>query len=61
MIWTKNWPLASGRVSKKTGFIISGALMATSIGLYMHLAHPLTAGVAGGIWIGYSLMYTPLK
>jgi len=27
----------------------------------MHMANPGTIAVAGGIWIGYSLMYTPMK
>ena len=41
--------------------MISTGLIALSGALYMHMPYPLTATVAGSIWIGYSLMYTPMK
>lgn len=48
-------------MKQATGFLISGSLAAASVALYMHLPYPGTAIVASSIWVGYSLMYTPMK
>lgn len=61
MTRTKNRPIASGRVSKRDGALISAGLAAGSVGMYSMGAHPMSAVVAGGVWVGYSLIYTPLK
>lgn len=41
--------------------MISTGLMLTSGVLFFHLPYPMTIGVAGSIWVGYSMMYTPMK
>jgi len=61
MIRTQNRPLATGKIKKSTGYLVSGSLALASGAMFMHLPFPYTAAVAGGIWVGYSLMYTPMK
>lgn len=61
MMRTKNRPLASGKISPTQGYMISGGLAAHSLFFYLHLHNPLTFAVASGIWVSYSLMYTPMK
>jgi len=41
--------------------MISTGLILISGALFAHMPYPLTAVVAGSIWVGYSLMYTPMK
>jgi protoheme IX farnesyltransferase len=58
---TQNRPVARGAISKRTGGLISAGLAISSLGVYLQLANPSTFLVANGIWIGYCLVYTPLK
>ena len=58
---TQGRPLASGKLTPTQGYLVSGGLAASSLFFYLHLHNPMTFAVASGIWVGYSLMYTPMK
>lgn len=58
---TQNRPMARGAISKQTGGLISAGLAIASLGVYFQMAIPSTFVVANGIWVGYWLVYTPLK
>lgn len=58
---TQNRPVARKIISKRTGGLISAGLAVASFGVYMQLANPGALLVANSIWIGYWLLYTPLK
>jgi len=58
---TQNRPMAKKLISNQTGGLISAGLALGSFGFYMQLANPGTILVANSIWIGYWLVYTPLK
>lgn len=58
---TQNRPVARNIISKQTGGLISAGLALSSCAIYTQLANPGTLLVASTIWIGYCLVYTPLK
>ena len=58
---TQNRPVARGLINKQKGGMISAGLALGSFAVYMQLANPGTILVANSIWIGYCLIYTPLK
>jgi protoheme IX farnesyltransferase len=58
---TQNRPVAKGMISKQTGGLISAGLALSSFAIYIQLANPIAILVANSIWIGYWLVYTPLK
>lgn len=58
---TQNRPVARGIINKQVGGLISATLALSSMGVYMQLANPSCLLVANSIWIGYCLMYTPMK
>ena len=58
---TQNRPVAKGLINKQKGGLISASLALSSMAVYMQLANPSTLLVANTIWIGYCLVYTPMK
>lgn len=58
---TQNRPIARNIISKQTGGLISAGLALSSFGIYMQLANPGVILVANTIWVGYCLVYTPMK
>lgn len=58
---TQNRPVAKGVITKQTGGLISAGLALSSFAVYMQLANPGALLVANSIWIGYCLVYTPMK